>query len=388
MRRYLWQSLGLVTLWLASSVLHATVLPDERSDVLYHSYDGGGVEVTGPSILVRKHTTTNTSIFYNYYVDHITSASLDVLIGGSQYEEERTEQSFGVDYLHGRTTMNLSYTDSTENDYNAGTLSFSISQDFFGDLSTFAMGYSIGNDDVSRRNEPVLSNINRQSYRLGFNQILSKNAMLGIGWETITDEADEIANSGVTLNNPYRSYSYGPVGGVRSFAAEKYPRTRTSNALAVRGSYYLPYRAALHGEVKYFDDSWGIEGTTYELGYTHPWNKWTFDVRVRHYDQNEADFYSDLFEFVDQYDFMARDKELSSFQSVSLGVTASREILKGGWRWIDRGSLNISWDHIEFSYNNYRDATDSVLAGNSAAGQEPLYSFGADIIQLFVSLWY
>lgn len=382
------RQLAPIVLCLNASALYAAVLPDERTDLLYHSYDGGGVEVNGPSILVRKHTSNNSSIFYNYYVDHITSASLDVMIGGSKYEEERTEQSFGIDYLRGRTTMNLSYTDSAENDYNAGTFSFSISQDFFGDMSTLEMGYSNGSDDVSRRGESVLSSIRRQNYRISFNQILSRNAMIGIGWETISDEADEIASSGVTLNNPYRSYSFGTVGGTRNFAQEKYPRTRSSNALAVRGSYYLPYRAALHGEIKYFDDSWGIEGVTYELGYVHPWRDWIFDFRARFYEQKQADFYSDLFDFADQYDFMARDKEMSSFQSISFGVTASREILKGGWRWIDRGSLNLSWDHIEFSYNNYRDATDSVLDGNTAAGEEPLYSFGADVIQLFVSIWY
>jgi hypothetical protein len=32
----------------------AGVLPDDRGDVLYHLYDGGGVQIHGPSLLVRK----------------------------------------------------------------------------------------------------------------------------------------------------------------------------------------------------------------------------------------------------------------------------------------------------------------------------------------------
>src|SRR5690606_13330154 len=32
----------------------AAVLPDDRADVLYHRYDGGGVTIDGPSLLVRK----------------------------------------------------------------------------------------------------------------------------------------------------------------------------------------------------------------------------------------------------------------------------------------------------------------------------------------------
>lgn len=359
----------------------AGVLPEERADMLYHSYDGGGVEVNGPSLLVRKNTSTNTSVFYNYYVDHISSASLDVLIGGSRYEEERTEQSAGIDYLRGKTNMSVSYTNSSENDYNAGTLSFSISQDFFGDLSTLALGYSIGNDEVSRRNEPVLATIDRQNYRISLSQILSKNLIVGLGWETITDEATSV-NSGITLNNPYRKYSYRS-GTTRLYATEKYPRTRTSNALALRGSYFLSYRAAMHGELKYFEDSWGISAFTYELGYSHPKNDWTFDFRTRWYSQTKADFYSDLFNSLDEFNYMARDKELSTFQSVAVGVTASMGFAKNGWGWIDKGSLNLSWDHIEFSYDNFRDAT-----AGGVAGTEPLYNFGADVFQFFVSFWY
>lgn len=388
MRKRILSFVCVITLATQVCQVRAGVLPEERADLLFHSYDGGGVQVNGPSLLVRKNTSTNTSVFYNYYVDHITSASLDVLIGGSKYNEERTEQSVGVDYLHGKTTTSLSYTNSAENDYNAGTFSFNISQDFFGDLSTLSIGYSQGNDTVGKLNDVDQATINRQSYRMGLSQVVSKNLILGFGWETITDEGTSIGTSTVTLNNPYRAYSYcsdNPCTSTssRAFEPEKYPRTRTSNALAIRGSYFLAYRAALHGEVKLFQDSWGVDGLTYEIGYTHPKVDWTFDFRARWYDQTKADFYRDLFDYADQFEFMARDKELSTFQSMALGVTASKEFAKGGWGWIDKGSLNVSWDHIEFSYDNYRDAT-----AGGAAGTEPLYSFGADVFQFFVSFWY
>jgi hypothetical protein len=38
---------------LPASVL-AGVLPDDRGDALYHRYEGGGVTIDGPSVLVRK----------------------------------------------------------------------------------------------------------------------------------------------------------------------------------------------------------------------------------------------------------------------------------------------------------------------------------------------
>ena len=65
---------GLAILLLPWAVF-AAVLPEDRADILYHSYDGGGVEISGPSVLVRKQSSANTSVVANYYVDMVTSAS-------------------------------------------------------------------------------------------------------------------------------------------------------------------------------------------------------------------------------------------------------------------------------------------------------------------------
>ena len=391
LKRY--RFLFLLTCLFHTGYLFAAVLPEERTDVLYHSYDGGQVQVNGPSILVRKHTSTNTSVFYNYYVDHITSASIDVQTNGSPYIEERTEQSLGIDYLHGKTTMNVSLSNSSENDYDADTLSFSLSQDFFGDLSTLVMGYSIGEDHVSARvnNAPLTfedrANVTRQSYRIAFTQVLSKNALAGLGFETITDEATSTPGSTATLNNPYRTYHFineiTPGVFRRETRPEKYPRTRTSYALALRGSYFMEHRAGLHGEYKFFKDDWGVRGHTFAGSYTHPIRDWIFDFRYRLYTQSKADFYSDLFTREDEFNFMARDKELSTFTSTSVGISASYEFAKNGWGWIDKGTLNASLDHIEFVYDDFRN---NLAGGN--AGTEPTYTFGADVLQLFVSIWY
>ena len=40
---------------------HAGVLPEDRADVLYHAYIGGGVEIDGPSVLVRKQVGNSLS---------------------------------------------------------------------------------------------------------------------------------------------------------------------------------------------------------------------------------------------------------------------------------------------------------------------------------------
>ncbi len=137
-----------LVLWAVSA--QATVLPEERADAMYHRYDGGGVTIDGPSLLVRKNFRETVSVSGNYYVDNVSSASIDVITSGaSQYSERRTEYTVSADYLHDKSLISAGYTSSDESDYTSDTAFFSISQDFFGDLTTLNFGYSRGSDDVN-----------------------------------------------------------------------------------------------------------------------------------------------------------------------------------------------------------------------------------------------
>ena len=72
----------------------AGVLPDDRADALFHRYEGGGIQIQGPSILLRKKLGDSVSLSYNYYVDSITGrvdtvtgASVDAVSGASEYQK-------------------------------------------------------------------------------------------------------------------------------------------------------------------------------------------------------------------------------------------------------------------------------------------------------------
>jgi hypothetical protein len=358
----------------------AAVLPEDRADMLFHSYDGGGVTIQGPSLLVRKKFAANFSASANYYVDRVSSASIDVVTTASPYTEERTQYSVGMDYLHDRWILNFGLTKSDENDFVANTMNIGISQDFFGDLTTVSLGYSLGQDEVSRRGDVNFSDaVERQNYRLGVSQIVTRNLLLGLSVETITDEG--------FLNNPYRSVRYVDSGSAigYSYEPEIYPRTRTSQAAALRARYYLPYRAAIHGEYRRYGDTWDISADTFEIGYSHPLESgWIFDAKVRFYSQDHADFYSDLFPRSEYQNFLARDKELSTFSSQTLHLGVRYDIVRSGWRFLERGSVSFSYDHIEFDYEDFRDLTQPA----AIAGDEPFYQFGADVLQIFVSFWF
>jgi hypothetical protein len=109
---------------LMHGMLSAAVLPEDRADVLYHRFDGGGVVIDGPSILVRKSIMDTVSISANYYVDNVSSASIDVVTTASAYKEQRIESSFSVEYLRDKTVLSLNYGQSDESDYSAKTASF------------------------------------------------------------------------------------------------------------------------------------------------------------------------------------------------------------------------------------------------------------------------
>jgi len=354
------------------------VLPDDRADALYHSYDGGGVEVTGPSILVRKGDAKNFSLSANYYADSISSASIDVVTQGSPYSEQRNQWSGSIDYLHADTTMSLGYSNSDESDYTADTYNVSLSQTMFGALTTVTLGYSRGFDDVfDNTQSDFAETADHQNYHISLSQVLTKKMLLIVNYDAITDEG--------YLQNPYRNVLVlndpdDPAAGFNFNTPENYPNTRTSNAVSVSVLHYLPYRASVRANYRYYTDDWDIDAHTAELGYTHPLrDKWILELHYRFYTQSDADFYADVFQYPSQQNFMARDKELSKFKDHTVGFAVSYNLLEDGWGFVDRATLNFKYDHLWFNYDNFTDITKSDF---------PEYEFDADVMQLFFSAWY
>jgi Protein of unknown function (DUF3570) len=384
----------LAVLCLVGAPAIADVLPDDRADVMYHNYDGGGITIQGPSVLVRKKVGDNLSFTGSYYEDLISSASIDVKLSASPYHETRKQEGGSVDYLHGKTIYTAGYIHSREPDYEANTGYWSISQSMFGDLTTVTMGFRRGWDNVYRdikvngiiQNDPTFhQRADHRAYTVSLSQILTRNAILDLSYEAITDEG--------YLANPYRKIRYfdSTVPGKEFTLADQiYPRTRTSGAGSAELKYYLPYRAALTGQYRLYNDTWGITGHTLEVDYTQPaLRHWIFDGSFRFYRQNHANFYSDLFPRANYSNFMARDRELAAFHSLSFGLGAAYEFHVPYAPWINKSSLNFHFNHLIIDYSDFRNALYSQdgVPGYTA-GNEPLYTLTANIFQVFVSIWF
>jgi len=385
-----------------AGIAGAGVLPEDRADVLYFRYDGGGVIIDGPSMLVRKSIGEHVSVAANYYIDMVSSASVDVETSASPYTDERTQGSLSVDLLHGKSTYSFGYVNSDESDYQAKTMFAGVSHDMFGDLTTISFSYKNGKNDVFRNvkapdgsigNDPAFQEeMESKSYSVGVSQIITKNMILTGQYEVITDEG--------WLNSPYRSVRFFIGTDQQGQQPEVYPQTRSSNATSFRAKYFLPYRAAVDVMYRFYTDTWGIVGHTGELGYVHPldaaWGggNWIFEGRVRYYTQGAADFYQDIFPRADFSNFMARDKELATYSAITAGVGATYEFKIERFPWLTKGQINFRYDHMLVSYDDFRDARYSLgsfgvpPAEPFAPGTEPLYELKADIFQLYISAFF
>jgi hypothetical protein len=373
-------------------VAGAAVLPDDRADIFYSDYKGGGMDITGKSVLVRKKFSEQFAVEANYFVDTVSGASVDVTSGASPIKDERKQKSLSLDYIHDKTTYNLSYTNSKERDYISNTTHFSLSQDMFGDLTTVSLGFTDSRNSVGENNgknyAPVvtwLGHSESRSFEGAVSQVITKDLITSLGLEVITDQG--------YLANPYRSIRYCGTpsttvvcnGGALA-GAQTYPNTRTSTAVEARVKYYLWYRAAASASYRYFTDTWGIRGNTTEVVYTHPIaNQWILEGSFRYYSQNSATFYSDLFPSVDFQNFEARDQNLASQTNTTIGLKATYAFLPDGWKIFKRGTVTGDVSHIHFNYRDFRDNKDYAQL---TPGTEPLYVFNATVYQIYISMFF
>jgi Protein of unknown function (DUF3570) len=383
---------GRVVAVVALLLLRATcadVLPDDRADLFYSKYSGGGMDITGESAALNKKFTENIAAQVNYFVDHVSGASIDVLSQASQIRDERIQKSATLEFVHDKTTYTASYTGSVERDYRSDTASIAMKQDMFGDLTTLSLAFANTVDKVGENNGtawvPVitwLGHAQSRNYDIDWSQILTKNLIAGVNFNVITDWG--------YLASPYRSIRYLDAGTPKGYSlgSQVYPDTRTSTAVQGELKYFLPYRAAITGSFRYFQDTWNIVGKTFEIDYTHPIsNIWIFEGRFRYYTQNNANFYSDLFAYANQFEFEGRDQDLAAQNNYTIGAKATYAFLPNGWKMFKRATVTFDASRIAFHYKDFRNIKDYGLP-QYQPGTEPLYDFNATVYQVYMSMFF
>ena len=263
--------------------------------------------------------------------------------------------------------MGLFFTSSDERDYQASTFGLTAAHEIFDDLTTVSLGYSVGHDTVGKTATQFSEPLDRYQYQLGVSQIFTKTFVMSVNYEANLESG--------YLNSPYRAARLQGL-----LVPEVYPRTRDSYAIAIRGikglldengrvyaSFQVSYRA--------FWDTWQIKADTVELSYAARYaGGWTFEPHYRYYKQSAASFYSDNFQA--PMTFMARDKELSTFTSNTVGVKATYDLGRSRLGF-SRSAVTIGADLLLFDYKDFTDVRNGEL-----------YSFNATVLQLYFSGWF
>ena len=353
---------GLLGGVLAVGAAEGVELPEDRADAMYHLYDGGGVTASGPAVLIRKSLFDTVSVTGSYFVDMVSNASIDVVTTASPYHETRTERGLGLDYVYHDAQVSMSGTSSKEPDYSADSASLDVSQEVFGGMTTVSAGYTHGWDTVGKHNTPSFSaDASHWQYRAGVTQVLTPRWLMSLNLEAISDQG--------YLGSPYRV--------ARVFGAavpERDPGTRTSRAAKLRVIGDIGWRSSVNAEYRYFWDTWGIRAHTVELGASrHMGERWLLDASMRYYSQGKALFYSDNSTL--QTAYVSRNRELGTFTDMGPSVKLSYSAVRVPGRY--EVKLNAAYEWLRFQYSDFTDLR---------TGQ--LYSFNANILELFVSANY
>ena len=340
------------------SPAQAVELPENRADLMFHSYDGGGVRATGPALLVRKSLLDRVSLSGTYYADMVSNASIDVVTNASPFKENRNEYGVGLDYAVRDALITLSASRSKEPDYIARAVSLDLSQETFGGMTTVALGFTRASDEVGQRDRGFFDSARHWRYRVGVTQILTPRWLASLNFEAVSDEG--------FLGNPYRS--------ARVFGAavpERNPRTRSSRAVKFRAVGDVGNGLAVRGDYRYFWDNWEIKAHTFELGAARRFgDRWLVDGYGRYTSQDKALFYFD--NAASETLYVSRNRQLSTYDTIGLGAKAS-------WMWMRQPGryevrVNGAVERTRFDFKDFTDLRSGAL-----------YSYEATVLQVFLS---
>ena len=340
------------------SPAQAVELPENRADLMFHSYDGGGVRATGPALLVRKSLLDRVSLSGTYYADMVSNASIDVVTNASPFKENRNEYGVGLDYAVRDALITLSASRSKEPDYIARAVSLDLSQETFGGMTTVALGFTRASDEVGQRDRGFFDSARHWRYRVGVTQILTPRWLASLNFEAVSDEG--------FLGNPYRS--------ARVFGAavpERNPRTRSSRAVKFRAVGDVGNGLAVRGDYRYFWDNWEIKAHTFELGAARRFgDRWLVDGYGRYTSQDKALFYFD--NAASETLYVSRNRLLSTYDTIGLGAKAS-------WMWMRQPGryevrVNGAVERTRFDFKDFTDLRSGAL-----------YSYEATVLQVFLS---
>ena len=361
----------------------ATQLPSpprlEAQAELGYAYDNNDTRtVQGPALLVRRDFGRHYSASAEVSHEQVNDDSVDLLtLAGGPYHETRTRYAFDLGLRDGKSRYGVGYARHSADDAEGNTLRLVFSESLFGDLTRFTLAHERSKERYTRRGDASFTgDATRRSYQLAVSHLLTPHLLLGA-----TFEADSAAGY---LADPYRTVRYRDVATADGYARqpEQLPTLRSSDALALRAHYTLPWQAIAGLDYRYFKDNWGIHAHTTRATYVHYFgDALSVDANLRHYRQDRAYFQQDLYRQRNAQEFLSRDPALAQFSSLGGGLGVTWHFLRSRLGFVTGSTLHASIEHHRRRYDDYHDASRLGLA----LGSEPLYQSNTTLLQVSVS---
>lgn len=336
----------------------------------------GGLSVVHPQFDVGTDLGEHTSIDIGYAADMVSGAtaavySVDATSSATKFEDTRHQGSAGLTFYGARSSLTLGTSVGAERDYNSIGVSIAGQVDLPGKNTNLALSYSHAFDTVCDFDNGMASAFERRALT-GQQECKKEKGLLGKSvmgdsvWRDLSiDGAQATLTQNITPRLVMQAGLFGQV--LRGFQANPYRRVRVSGveaqeslpdvrgrlALMVRVNNYLPgLKAAVHGMLRGYSDTWGVNSATLGLGYSQYFgNSLLLRFNGRVYQQAEATFFKDAFFYETEGaagEFFTGDRELGALRNVVAGAkfTYIKFDEEGGpvWGVFDQVRLNIKAD--------------------------------------------
>jgi hypothetical protein len=312
------------------------------------------------------------------------------VVSGASVKDVRHLGRASVALKGENTQLDVSGSQSVENDYKSRSLSLAARTDLFQHDTQLELAYARNWDSVcdtvhSAASDPSLRqplddsqgcfkpdarNRTEQPIRTDSFQVTWSQAWTPV---LMTQAVYTGQLQHGFLSDPYRAVLLSTGGQI---AQEHHPDNRARQALAFRGAYYLrPLKGALRLGVRAYRDTWSVWSATAEAEaekYLASWLR--LRVNARFYDQTSALFWSDDYtggepEHGPRGQYFSGDRELSPFSSWLFGAR-----LLGAWNAEDKRMLGVfqgiqAGASLHVLMYGYRDFT---LAGRTPSDTKAL----------------
>jgi len=378
----------------------ATGRADDRVDVsttwFQENRNGGegGLTVVHPQVDLGTDLGEHVALGARYAADVVSGAtasvySVDAVSSATTFSDVRNEGSVSLGFAGSRSRVSFNAGTGVERDYTSLTFGGNGSIDLPGKNTNIAVAYNLNLDEVCDRENANTTPLERRAL-IGDDPCAKSSGIFGkdspgmTSWRELrinTLQATVTQNLSPTLvgqvslygsvlkgfqSNPYRRVR---VNGIE--AQEHVPDVRGRVALSVRINKYLPeLKAAVHGDLRGYSDTWGVESVTGEMGYSQYMGPHLLvHFRGRVYQQDAATFFKDAF-FYDTEGaagaYFTGDRELSRLRHLVTGAKLSYLAFdeQGGevWGLFDEVRFNLKGDLL-FYQNLSSDPLDRNAAG-------------------------